>query len=118
MQKFKGIEIPQSARDWELYSSKKGSADAAKALTTRLKGTLCVASDLFRTRGVTEKNVATLLAEAVKMTGFYELMCSVGFGASDTEPRYHAGQALVDFAKRVLECEGEYRPDFADQLPF
>ena len=49
--------------------------------------------------------------------GVYKKMIEhSAFGATDTEPRYHIAQALVDAAKLTLGRSDEYMPELADWI--
>jgi len=118
MQRFKGIKIPSSAKDLELYSTMKGNGVAAKEIVALLKATIVKAEKLGVGNGTIASN-AKKLGKAVDATGLYKKMCELSnFGATDSEPRYHVGQALVSFAKSKLGIsQNDYRPELADWLP-
>ena len=98
---YKGTEIPTSARGLELYSSMKGVGAAAQDILRQLK------ADITRLqregKGVSSVPVMAKLIGKIYKAGVYKKMSEhSAFGATDTEPRYHIGQALVSTAKRML----------------
>jgi hypothetical protein len=72
------VEIPSTARDWELYSTMPGSTSAARRLTAALK-----------------KAGRSKLpdAEAWKILDA-ALDAEIEFGACDSEPLWHARKAF------------------------
>ena len=111
--KYKGVTIPTSGRDMELYSG-KGAGVAAKAITAQLK------RDIARVeaegKGVrTVKDMAKLLGRVYKAGVYKVLVAHSRQGALDSEPCYHVGQALVDKAKRMLGID-YYCEDLAGWL--
>ncbi len=110
MKKHKGVDVPTTIREWELYSSVKGSGKAARRLTAAVITAINEADERFGSLPV-----AKLLGDVYKkhvdpvMSEFRE------FGATDTEPRFHAQQTLVDFGKlKTYGHTREYHPEFAD----
>ena len=102
---YKGIEIPTSASGLELYSRKKGSGAAAQDILRQLKRDITRLQKEGKAivlRGNSVEEMAKLIGKIYK-EGVYQKMCEHSkFGATDTEPRYHIGQALVSTAKRML----------------
>lgn len=115
---YKGGEIPTSARDLELFSSMKGSGKAAQEIIRQLKKDITRLHKEMKTlpfaAGIPglAKLIGTIYKEGVEKLQIKHS----GFGASDTEPNYHIGQALVTAAKVVLGREDEYMPELADWL--
>ncbi len=115
---YKGGEIPTSARDLELFSSRKGSGKAAQEIVRQLK------KDITRLHVEAKKlSVADGIPALAKLIGdiYREGVEKLqrkhrDFGASDTEPNYHIGQALVTAAKIILGREDEYMPELADWI--
>lgn len=73
--KYKEIKVPETASEWELFSSMEGSEKAAKAITrelVRLLGTDLSPDEIF--------NKMYMDRDAI-MNKF------IDFGAGDTEPR-------------------------------
>jgi hypothetical protein len=111
---YKGIQIPTSARGLELYSSKKGAGAAAQDILRQLK------RDITRLqkegKGVSSVPAMAKLIGKIYKAGVYEKMIEHSqFGATDTEPRYHIGQALVDAAKRMMGIDW-YCPELGDWI--
>jgi hypothetical protein len=125
MQEFEGIQIPDTASDWELYSSEPGAAKAARDLTAALKRSIraipkFIAEDMCKTHPVGEDHgMAKQLAKAAAMPrGINEAMDKhAKLGATDTEPRGHRTQALIDWAKlKMFGTTEGYHPEFGDWL--
>ncbi len=113
----KGVRIPSSARDLELFSSMKGSGAAAQEIIRQLK------KDITRLQREGKKlaladdipGMAKLIG-TIYDEGVYKLMLKYSdFGATDTEPRYHIGQALVDAAKSMMGID-YYCPELGDWI--
>ncbi|MHC5035282.1 MAG: hypothetical protein ACYTFZ_09620, partial [Planctomycetota bacterium] len=109
---------PTSARGLELYSSKKGAGAAAKEIVAQLKRDITRLQREAKTLSVVDgipalaKLIGTIYDE-----GVYKVMCKhSAFGATDTEPRYHIAQALVDTAKALLGRSDDYMPELADWI--
>lgn len=125
MQEFEGIQIPDTARDWEIFTSIAGNAKVAQKLTAALKRTIraipgFIAGDMSKAHPVGEDHgIAKQLANAAAIPGGIDEAMEKHreFGATDTEPRYHRNQALIDWAKLKLfgTTEG-YHPEFGDWL--
>ena len=101
---YKGIDIPTSARGLELYSSVKGSGAAAQDILKQLRKDITrlqkEGAKLSITAGI--PGMAKLIGK-IYTEGVYKKMCEHSkFGATDTEPRYHIGQALVSTAKKMM----------------
>ena len=125
MQTFEGIQIPDTANDWELYSSEPGAAKAARDLTAALKRTIraipgLIADSMRKSHPVGEDHgMAKQLATAAALpNGINDAMSKhVKLGATDTEPRYHRDQALIDWAKlKMFGSTDGYHPEFGDWL--
>ena len=125
MQTFQGIQIPDTARDWEIYTSERGAAKAARELTAALKRTLraiptFIAEDMTKAHPVGEDHgIAKQLANAAAMPdGINAAMEQYrDLGAQDTEPRGHRDQALIDFAKlKVFGTTAGYHPELGAWL--
>lgn len=71
------LNLPTTAEEWELYSSKKGAANAARGMTAALKKAI---------QAPTKDKAREIMRGA--MNKFAE------FGASDTEPRMCAERYL------------------------
>lgn len=98
---YKGTEIPTSARGLELYSSMKGVGAAAQDILRQLK------ADITRLqaegKGIDSVPAMAKLIGKIYDAGVYKKMLEYSrYGATDTEPRYHIGQALVSTAKRMM----------------
>jgi hypothetical protein len=110
MQDYRGIKVPVTARDWQIYGSVPGSAGAARDLTKALKKAF---NEFDRTLagGGTVKGALANAARVIK-----PVMSKHGkYGATDTEPRYVAAQMIVNYAKvKVLGTLGETRYDWGD----
>jgi hypothetical protein len=116
MREFKGIQIPETARDWELFTSMSGSAKAARELTGALKRTLNAFDDLM---GKSGEGIAKDLANAAASPDCINdaMAKHRKLGAQDTEPRYHAHQALIDYAKlKIFGNTQGYHPELGDWL--
>jgi len=80
--------LPTSASDWQLYS-RKGSANAARALTAALKRAEKKARKaLDRTHG--DKNAANVMSKIFNEVMYPVMDKHASVGASDTEPRVTA----------------------------
>jgi len=108
------IRIPETARDWELYSG-RDAANAARGLTAALKRSF-EAFPKFLAEGHT---VPEALGKASRCKGGFDEAQDrfAKQGAADSEPRYHGHQALIDFAKAHLfgHTDG-YMPELGDWL--
>jgi len=100
----KGVRIPSSARDLELFSGMKGAGGAAQEIIRQLK------RDIARLQREGKKlaladdvpGMAKLIGDIYK-EGVERLQIKHAcFGASDSEPNYHIGQALVTAAKQMM----------------
>jgi hypothetical protein len=115
---YKGGEIPTSARDLQLFSSHRGSGAAAQEIVRQLKKDITrlhkEAKKISLADGIPAmaKLIGTIYKEGVEKLQIKHS----GFGASDTEPNYEIGQALVTAAKVILGREDEYMPELADWL--
>jgi hypothetical protein len=115
---YKGVEIPTSASGLELFSSMKGSGKAAQEIIQQLKRDITrlqrEGKKLSLADGIPAlaKLIGTIYREGVEKV---QVKYSA-FGASDTEPNYHIGQALVTAAKIMLGREDEYMPELSDWL--
>lgn len=124
---YKGVPIPTSARGLELYSGMKGVGAAAQDILRQLKRDITELQERGKAiaarydswdgdDGDAVKDMAKLIGEIYK-AGVYEKMIEHSeFGATDTEPRYHIGQALVDTAKIMMGCADYYMPELADWI--
>jgi hypothetical protein len=107
------IQIPASVRDWELYSG-KGAANAARSMTAALKRSFRAFPPLLR-----DYSIAEALGRAARIEGGIDKAMDkyADLGAADTEPRNHAHQALIDFAKaHCIGSTADYCPEFGDCL--
>ncbi len=113
--KYKGIAIPTSARGLELYSRMKGVGAAGQDILRQLKADITTLQSKGQAVARRYENARTDAAEAkaiadmakvigrIYEAGVYKKMLEHSqFGATDTEPRYHIGQALVTAAKRMM----------------
>ncbi len=97
MMNYKGVQIPTTARDWQLFTDMKGTAKVAKALTTALKEAFLTFSFNARQEEDVEEALASagrVLAPVMKR---YESL-----GANDTEARGIAVTALMNYAKLMM----------------
>lgn len=108
--------IPDTASGWQLYSTKPGSARAAKALATQMK------KDAEKIKRQLNSDMS-VRAAAKKLNVIYKagigakLEKYADFGARDTEPRGVAAQLYADIAKPALGYSvGDYMPDLVDGL--
>lgn len=107
---YKGIEIPMTADDWQLFTRMKGSAKAAKELTAVLKKAFVKFDEMI----ADDEDVEEALAAAGGMVGSV-MDRYARLGATDTESRGVAAQVLVDYAKlRLLGSLDETRYDWGD----
>ena len=116
MQEYRGIQIPDTARDWELFTSEPGAAKAAREMTAALKRSIRAFDKLM---GKSGEGIAKDLANAAAIPDGIDKVREkhVELGACDTEPRNHAHQALIDYAKlKVFGSTQGYHPEFGDWL--
>lgn len=123
---YRGIKIPTSARDLELYSGMRGVGAAAQDIVRQLKRDIAelqargkeLAARFDEWEGYEQpaiKGMAELIGEIYK-AGVYRKMIEYShYGATDTEPRYHIGQALIDAAKRMMGLD-DYCPELGDWI--
>lgn len=94
--------LPETSDAWELYD-KEGSEEAAKRLTDKLKQVLLTFDSLVKKHGLSE---ATLRCSQ-SMDGV--MSQEAAFGATDTEPRYHMQQSILDHGRALgYEMLGEW----------
>jgi len=94
------IRIPESARDWELYSDEPGAARAARGMTAALKRSFAAFPKLLA-EGHTAP--AALNGAARIKGGIRDAMGKYAdLGASDSEPRNHAYDAMERFVCAYL----------------
>lgn len=102
---YKGIDIPTSARGLELYSSVKGSGAAAQDILRQLKRDITRLQKEGKAivlRGNSVEEMAKLIGKIYNAGVYKKMLEHSKFGATDTEPRYHIGQALVSTAKKMM----------------
>ncbi len=110
----RGVRIPTSARDWELYTVSQNCGAAAKACTSALrKGVARVKREGKKVRTV--EAMAKVIGDAFRTTVDPVLSEWSSFGAADTEPRNHAYQALIDAGKQLLGIT-EHCPELGNWL--
>jgi hypothetical protein len=117
MQRYKGIKIPTSGRDWQLFTTVRGVGEAAKKMTKGLKKAITELTKLMReerTESVPE--IAKMIGYVWKKHIETAMARCKGYGATDTEPRYRAAQALIDKAKQWLGMSGYYMPELGDWI--
>ena len=113
MQEFKGVIIPVTGEDWQLYTCSMKCGTAARGLTAALKRAF---KHFEKNMGRDGKSAAETLGDAYKLVG--EAMGKYSkFGACDTEPRGVAKQALIDLAKlKIYGSTDEYHPELGDWM--
>ena len=115
---YKGINLPTSASGLELFSSMKGSGGAAQDILRQLKRDITRLNKEGKTVAmVTSVPKMAKLIGTIYNEGVYKKMSEhSGFGATDTEPRYHVAQAMVDAAKLLMGRSDEYIPELGDWI--
>ncbi len=118
MKVYKGVNIPTSASGLELFSSKKGSGGAAQDILKQLKRDITrLNKEGNKVAMVTSVPAMAKLVGTIYNEGVYKKMLEHShFGASDTEPRYHIAQAMVDAAKLLMGRSDEYIPELGDWI--
>jgi hypothetical protein len=112
MIQYKGIPLPTTVRDWQLFSTMVGSGKAARNLTAALKAAF-VKFDAMVASGSTVFKALTAAGEVVNPV----MRRYANLGAQDTEPRGVAAQAIVDYAKlRMLGTLAEKRYDWGEHI--
>lgn len=106
---------PRSINDWQIFS-KPGAGAAAKALTVALKKSQAVLLQSLRSKAYKdlepdwevdhENRVAKLIGKVYSKVLYPVMSKFTNFGATDTEPRYVAAQALIDTAKNFYGISG------------
>ena len=94
-QKYKGIEIPSTGRDWELFTSSMTCVEAARELTSALKKAM---RHYEKHRSIPK---AWDIVDQAR-DKHWEV------GAADTEPRVIGQAALRLFAGRFAEKIGRW----------
>ena len=111
MKEYKGINIPTTGSDWQLYTCAMPCGEAARKLTSALKKAI-----RFFNKGLGEQAVPRLLGEAWKIVDQVQDEYAK-FGASDTEPRYVGQQALITYAKLKLYGHADgYHPELGEWM--
>ncbi len=123
---YKGVRIPTSASGLELYSRMKGVGAAAKEIVAQLKRDItrlqregkAIAlryDDWVSDDQPAVKDMAKLIG-TIYREGVYKTMGKHSdFGATDSEPRYHIQQALIDTAKHMMGVS-DYMPELCDWM--
>lgn len=101
--------IPQTADEWEFYSSQPGANQAAKGMAQVMVSVLESVG-----RNVTPNNTDAANAKAIRAI-FDRISKALDvrgdYGAHDTEPRYHARDTVRRYLKLYLDS-WEYRQTF------
>ncbi len=115
---YKGVDIPTSASGLELFSRMKGSGGAAQDILRQLKRDITRLQREGKTVALVTSvpKMAKLIGTIYKEGVSKKMSEHSGFGATDTEPRYHIAQALVDAAKRLMGRSDEYLPELGDWI--
>jgi 6-phosphogluconate dehydrogenase (decarboxylating) len=95
MQEYKGVQIPTTGGDWQLYTTSMACGKAARSLTAALKRSIRSFDRMTK-----DRSVVNALADAYYCeSGIYEKMDELsGYGAADSEPRWVAQNALEEYA--------------------
>ncbi len=93
------FRIPETAYEWELYTTVGGSDTAAEKLTTAL-ATIIQVLDVQASEGFTPTRKAIGKMMATSMEPLFDEYANQG--ASDTEPRYNAEHALLSAVRIML----------------
>lgn len=110
----RGVRIPTSGRDWQLYTVSMNCGAAAKACTSALrKGVARVMREGKKARTVPA--MAKVIGDAFREEVEPTLAAQSRFGAYDSEPCRVAHQALIDAGKRLLGID-YYCPELGDWL--
>lgn len=120
---YGNITIPTTARDWELFTTKKGVGVAARAMTSALKKALKGMPTMLKkmnkehgAEGLVKVYARALGAVKKKYIDPVAFKYSA-MGASDSEPTRAAQQALIDFAKMAIYgATDEYHPELGDWM--
>jgi len=100
---------------WELFESEPGYQAAEKRLNKALVRTI---KAVAKASPCGEEAMAKELGKAASEHMYPAMQAERKFGATDTEPRYRAAQALIDWAKDQLDISrDEYCPELGDWLP-
>lgn len=104
---YKGVDIPTTGDEWELYTCAMSCSKAAKSLTGALKKSLRLIDKYMTNRPVVHAVADAYYAEG----GIYEKMCELSdFGASDTEPRAVASSCMNRYASiRIYGADSSER---------
>ena len=110
MKEYKGIQIPTTGSDWQLYTCSYPCGEAARKLTSALKKAI-----RFFNKGLSgPQAIPNLLGDAWTIVENVQREYS-RYGAWDTEPRYVGQQALIDYAKfRLYGHTDGYHPELGD----
>ena len=113
----KGQQIPSTKEEWQLYSTMKGAGEAARKLTGALKRALNGFSREYgkTNHGMSNRGAGTLIGKLFEQHIRPVMNEYASYGASDTEPREAASQAIVDHAKRCLGITS-YTPELGDWI--
>lgn len=112
---YEGRKSPVTAKDWQLYSTMPEAKQAAKDLTAALKEALEALKLQLKTTPAEIRDVSQAISKVFHSILFPVMKKWSNTGATDTEPRYVAGQALVDAAKAHYDWTG-YMPGLGDLL--
>tara|TARA_Y100000310_G_scaffold16010_1_gene16067 strand:+ start:76 stop:414 length:339 start_codon:yes stop_codon:yes gene_type:complete len=110
MKEYKGIDIPTTGNDWQLYTSSYSCGEAARKLTVALKKAM-----RFFNKGLGgNQAVPNLLGDAWRIVENVQREYSQ-YGATDTEPSYVGQQTLINYAKLKLYGHTDgYHPELGD----
>jgi len=110
MKEYKGIQIPTTGSDWQLYTCSMPCEEPARKLRSALKKAI----RLVNTRIGGPQAIPNLLGDAWMIVESVQREYSQ-YGAWDTEPRHVGQQALIDYAKfRLYGHTNSYHPELGD----
>ena len=98
MIEYKGVKIPSTANDWELYSTMDGAEWAANDLTEAAKK----AVDLIADAKLSER--VSVQTKALDVIGKAQEK-HAGLGACDSEPCYEARHVVIDAMKAIADID-------------
>tara|TARA_R100000808_G_C2150545_1_gene159321 strand:- start:2196 stop:2519 length:324 start_codon:yes stop_codon:yes gene_type:complete len=107
MIKYKGVKIPNTAEDWQIYSSMSGAESAAQELTNALKKAFGAFDQYMISDEDTNKTYHSGYTKfSSELRGAFDTYDE--YGTWDSEPRWVAESALKRYIRRRWTITEEF----------